>query len=416
MRKFLLMSTCLLSWTAIPLHAQTQLDTGTAPSKDMRPSGQAPSQERMQPKAATGEGAGTRARGSEQGQAEQERQKGQEPSAKPRELPGEAQKARDAAQPDENAAPSQRSPEAPKSKRENASETGPQQTDDSGRKRQPEDGEAVGKRRAGEPAKPANQDESKAQGGSESDRARGKADQAGQREQKLPNGETPTKNSERTGTEPNRTEGARGEAPSASASGGGNGTARDRGNGQSVRAEGKVHLDERQANDFHSRIVDRYRDESTHIDVSLSVGVAIPPAVRLRPVPTEIVSEYPEFRDYDFFVEDDEVVIVEPSTRRIVEVVGGGGRAEGGMREGGPRLGHDRIEEITRVISSDRAVLAEGGRGPMLRAPADAVLRPLPDRIASSMPDAGAYGYFVDREGRVVVVDRSTREVLDLVE
>lgn len=408
MRKLLLMSTCLLTWTAIPLHAQTQPDAGLGPSQDVRPPSQTPTQERMQPKGALGEGAGTRARGTEQGQAEQEQSRGQEPAVQRKEVPDAAQKARDPAQPNDNAATGQRSPETPKSKRANAPETGRQQTDESGRKPQPDDGEAAGKRRANVSDNPSNPENTK---------ARAESDQTGQRGQKLQNGESPAKAGDRTGTEPNRTEGARGEVPKGTTSGDRGASATGGPNRGSVRAEGKVSLDERQANDLHSRIVDRYRGESTHVDVDLSVGVALPAAVRLRPVPTEIVSEYPEFRDYDFFVEDDEVVIVEPGTRQIVEVVGGGGgRRNVGVREGGPRLGRDRIEEITRVIASDRAALAEGGRGPMLRAPADAVLRPLTDRIASGMPDAAAYGYFVDREGRVVVVDRSNREVLDLVE
>jgi hypothetical protein len=52
----------------------------------------------------------------------------------------------------------------------------------------------------------------------------------------------------------------------------------------------------------------------------------------------------------------------------------------------------------------------------MLRAPESAEIRPLPERIAASMPDAEGYGYFVDREGRIIIVDRSSREVVDIVE
>ena len=57
------------------------------------------------------------------------------------------------------------------------------------------------------------------------------------------------------------------------------------------------------------------------LNVPVRVGEAIPPRVHLYPLPPEIVSIEPEYRDYDYFTTDDDVVIVEPGTHRIVSEV-----------------------------------------------------------------------------------------------
>ena len=57
------------------------------------------------------------------------------------------------------------------------------------------------------------------------------------------------------------------------------------------------------------------------VNVSIRVGEAIPPHVHMHRLPPEIVSIEPEYRDYEYFSTDDDIVIVEPGTRRIVSEV-----------------------------------------------------------------------------------------------
>jgi hypothetical protein len=52
------------------------------------------------------------------------------------------------------------------------------------------------------------------------------------------------------------------------------------------------------------------------------VGVDVPQAVTLETLPADIVAEYPEFRGYDYVVVQDQIVIVDPQTREVAEVVG----------------------------------------------------------------------------------------------
>jgi hypothetical protein len=72
---------------------------------------------------------------------------------------------------------------------------------------------------------------------------------------------------------------------------------------------------------------------SRHLNVGLNVGVALPGDVDLEPLPPSIVEIVPEYRGYDYVVANDEVVIIDPSSRRVVEMIGEGGMAMNGEGE-----------------------------------------------------------------------------------
>jgi hypothetical protein len=51
------------------------------------------------------------------------------------------------------------------------------------------------------------------------------------------------------------------------------------------------------------------------------VGATIPAEVELVPVPETIYAEVPSLRPYRYFVWDDRFVLVEPSSRRVIQIV-----------------------------------------------------------------------------------------------
>jgi hypothetical protein len=55
-----------------------------------------------------------------------------------------------------------------------------------------------------------------------------------------------------------------------------------------------------------------------NLNISIRVGESVPSHVSLHRLPPEIVSIEPQYRDYEYFSTDDEVVIVEPGSHRIV--------------------------------------------------------------------------------------------------
>ncbi|MBR0958765.1 DUF1236 domain-containing protein [Bradyrhizobium japonicum] len=65
----------------------------------------------------------------------------------------------------------------------------------------------------------------------------------------------------------------------------------------------------------------RLAQPERNLNISVRVGETIPSRVRLYRLPSEIISIEPQYRDYEYFATDDDVVIVEPRTHRIVSQV-----------------------------------------------------------------------------------------------
>lgn len=57
------------------------------------------------------------------------------------------------------------------------------------------------------------------------------------------------------------------------------------------------------------------------IDIRVSVGVTVPRRVSLYAVPQEVIVIVPEYRRYKYFVYEDQVVIVDPATFAIVDIL-----------------------------------------------------------------------------------------------
>lgn len=86
---------------------------------------------------------------------------------------------------------------------------------------------------------------------------------------------------------------------------------------------GTMRLDHRQAADFRSRLGQRGETASLPSDFAVRAGVALPETVRLLELPPEIFVEYPQFRGYDYIVFRNEIIIIDPRTREIVDVISG---------------------------------------------------------------------------------------------
>jgi hypothetical protein len=59
----------------------------------------------------------------------------------------------------------------------------------------------------------------------------------------------------------------------------------------------------------------------TNVNFTISVGAVVPRTVELHPLPPAIIEIYPAWRGYRFVLVGDEIVIIEPSTYRIVAVI-----------------------------------------------------------------------------------------------
>lgn len=59
----------------------------------------------------------------------------------------------------------------------------------------------------------------------------------------------------------------------------------------------------------------------TNVNFNVSVGTVIPRSVTLHPLPATVIEVYPQWRGYRFVLVEDEIVIIEPGSYRIVAVI-----------------------------------------------------------------------------------------------
>jgi Protein of unknown function (DUF1236) len=68
-------------------------------------------------------------------------------------------------------------------------------------------------------------------------------------------------------------------------------------------------------------IRDQHVSPVTSVNFSISVGTRVPREVGFHPLPTEIVTVYPDWRGYEFFLVRDQIVVVDPRSLEIIAVL-----------------------------------------------------------------------------------------------
>jgi hypothetical protein len=112
----------------------------------------------------------------------------------------------------------------------------------------------------------------------------------------------------------------------------GNMKAEERGNKSTTAAEGNrsqttgqaganAKLSTEQRTKITTVIRDQHIAPVTNVNFAVSVGTRVPREIGFHPLPTEIVTIYPEWRGYEFFLVRDEIVVVDPRTLEIVDVL-----------------------------------------------------------------------------------------------
>lgn len=82
-----------------------------------------------------------------------------------------------------------------------------------------------------------------------------------------------------------------------------------------------VSLTTEQKTTIRSTVLTSSAPRVTNVNFDIKVGVAVPRTVRVAPLPATLISIEPEWRGYMYFVYNDEIIIVEPRTLRIVAVL-----------------------------------------------------------------------------------------------
>jgi Protein of unknown function (DUF1236) len=193
--------------------------------------------------------------------------------------------------------------------------------------------------------------------------------------------------------------------------------------GKEQRQGAAVNLNPQQ----ETRVVTALRNESVQrldrVDFALTVGTVIPTFVALNPLPESIIEIVPQYRGFDFVMVRDEIIIIEPRTRRIVTVLRGEGRsaATAAHRHSATAAHHLQLtREQRRLIRRDlltgdsenvRLDSVEIGE----RVPEDISLLSIPADVLDEVPMIRQYRYVV-ASNEVVFVAPDTREIVDVID
>ncbi len=164
------------------------------------------------------------------------------------------------------------------------------------------------------------------------------------------------------------------------------------------RTEGRVQLSEQERVRVHETVLKSSRiNRVTNVHVTVEVGSRVPRDVRLEFLPTEVVSIAPAYRGYRYFVVDDRVCIVDPSSYEIVDVVIADGRIARGhdTRAYGLTLTVEERRILVREIEpSSESTLGLGALSKGAPAPREATLQSFPEPILRQIPKLEGYRYF----------------------
>jgi len=169
------------------------------------------------------------------------------------------------------------------------------------------------------------------------------------------------------------------------------------------------------------RDVRRWRRPDT---VVFQTGVILPREAQLYALPVEVIETHPQWRGYQYVMtETDEIAVVEPRSRRIVEVVDRSS-SHSGTTAAGPAPAATQASasltdrhELAKLILQDskpgEMQSLDGLKGAVL--PSEVVIRPLPSEAEQREPQLRGMQYTLIGDD-VLIVDPQSRRIVDVIE
>jgi len=199
----------------------------------------------------------------------------------------------------------------------------------------------------------------------------------------------------------------------------------DRSSNTNVNAS--VNINDQQGTRISTSISHLNVQPLNHVNFSLAVGTAVPRDVRLQPLPAEVVEIVPQYRGYNFVLVKDEIVIVEPSSYKIVAVLPYSGRSTAAAptrTEQRKTTFSDRDREVirkhvkARPVERERqttgsTVRTEIRRGERL--PDGVEIDAFPDEVYREAPSLREYRY-IHRDSRTYIVEPQERRIIEEID
>jgi len=151
------------------------------------------------------------------------------------------------------------------------------------------------------------------------------------------------------------------------------------------------------------------------IDIQVNVGTRLPPRVRPSQLPRTVVEVMPQYRGYEFVMVRDEIAIVRPGTREVVDVIrepGSSSTFASTSTHGGGTTIHLTDQQRTRFRE-------EAGRfktSQVSSAGSQCLsLQPVPDSLANENPDLKRYQMLAIGDD-IVLVDPNQKKIVDVIQ
>jgi Protein of unknown function (DUF1236) len=174
-----------------------------------------------------------------------------------------------------------------------------------------------------------------------------------------------------------------------------------------------------------TQIIEKLRSDRTaarttqNLNVQVNIGQPLPPRVRPRVLPPDIVRIAPQYRGYEYTIVEDEIVIVEPRSRRVVDVLSerGPARAAASVGVGGGRMGMVMTQEQRETFRQVARRSTTGSTSPS-GSVVDAnclTLQAVPEELVRANPQLESYRYLAIGE-QFVLIDPREQKVVEVVD
>ena len=195
----------------------------------------------------------------------------------------------------------------------------------------------------------------------------------------------------------------------------------------STNVNASVNINDQQRTRISSSISHLNVQPLTSVNFSVSVGTVVPRDVRVQPLPAEVVEIVPKYRGYNFVLVKDEIVIVEPSSLKIVAVMPYSGRstaAAPARTEQRKVTFSDRDRDVVRKHAKARPVERERQTtGSTVRTeirsgervPEGVEIEAFPEEVYRDAPTLREYRY-INRDSRTYIVEPRERRIIEEID
>lgn len=199
----------------------------------------------------------------------------------------------------------------------------------------------------------------------------------------------------------------------------------DRQQGQTAQQQGQqqnsgaIALNAQQSTRVSAAIRSQNVRPLTNVNFSVSVGTVVPASVRLSPLPAAIVEIAPQFRGHSFVLVRDQIVIIEPRTKKIVALMplSGGARAQATTSQRtaakieltGKQRAAIRAHALKEKPASARVQIRAGDT-----VSREVVVHEFPEELVAEVPAIRSHRFFVQNRD-VVIVDPAEGRAVEVL-